>query len=432
MTAETDNKSAYATTSARWRAIVNRDAAATGFVYGVRTTKIYCRPRCPARLARRANVEFYDTPLLAEKAGYRPCKRCKPEDVRAPTDPHIRLAQRACETMTLAALAGGDKQRPTLSDLSGEAGLTPSHFHRVFKKVVGVTPGKFARELMERKSLGKVMVPSGINARICWPPPHLAPLVGMSSPVQDSNNNNASSLEPQVQTPPLGDCDIDQIIGQGYSDSQAVGPINWNEFDLMLAAASDPRQQQQQQQQHHHHRHHQQQHINFSRPPTSTPASTAAAAAVTTSSSPAVGGGSGICMPQTTASHSFDPNSLNNIQSMLTLDPNSTSNINFAQYMAEPIDFSPMNPPTTTNSSTNTTTGHSPPDTFAHPTPSPTSVPSLYSQQSISPTDSPLMFDSYTGLTGSWPPLLPEDTDWLDSQVLLPPDYTSLDFCARS
>ncbi|EFR00678.1 regulatory protein ada [Nannizzia gypsea CBS 118893] len=416
MTAESDNnKIDYSSTSARWRAIVNRDAAATGFVYGVRTTKIYCRPRCPARLARRANVEFYDTPTLAEKAGYRPCKRCKPEDVRAPTDPHIRLAQRACETMTLAALAGGDKQRPTLSDLSGEAGLTPSHFHRVFKKVVGVTPGKFARELMERKSLGKVMVPSGINARVCWPPPHLAALVGMSSPVQDSNNavsssSPSSSSKPQVQTT-LGECDIDRNNNNHHH--LAAGP-----------AASDPRQQQQQ---HHHHHHHQQQHINFSRPPTTTPSSTAAV----TSSSP-VGG---ICMPQTTASHSFDPSALNGVHSMLTLDPNSASNINFAQYMAEPIDFSPMNPPTvttTTNSSTNNTTGHSPADTFAHPTPSPTSVPSLYSQQSISPTDSPLMFDSYTGLAGSWPPLLPDDTDWLDSQVLLPPDYTSLDHCARS
>ncbi|KAF3482430.1 uncharacterized protein GIQ15_05189 [Arthroderma uncinatum] len=406
--ADADNKMAYATTSARWRAIVNRDAAATCFVYGVRTTKIYCRPRCPARLARRANVEFYDTPPQAEKAGYRPCKRCKPEDLRAPTDPHIRLAQRACETMTLAALAGGDKQRPTLSDLSGEAGLTPSHFHRVFKKVVGVTPGKFARELMERKSLGKVMVPSGINAKISWPPPHLAALVGMNIPVSDS-----ISPKPQVQTS-LGDCDIDQIIGQGYSDPQTAGPINWNEFDLMLAAASDPRQQQ-------HQHHQQQQQINYADPPTTTPTSVTTATAVT--STAATSSAAGLCMPQTTQSHSFDPNPL----TMLPLDHSSSSTINFAQYMAEPIDFSFMNPLTTTN----TTTGHSPSDTFSRPTPSPTSVPSLYSHPSLSPTDSPVLFDSYAGLAGSGSPLLLDDTDWLDSQVLLQQDY-SIDHCVRS
>ncbi|KAM5440096.1 hypothetical protein McaMca56_001763 [Microsporum canis] len=421
MATDPDNKTAYASTTARWRAIVTRDASATGFVYGVRTTKIYCRPRCPARLARRANVEFYDTPLQAEKAGYRPCKRCKPEDVRAPTDLHIRLAQRACETMTLAALAGGEKQRPTLSDLSGEAGLTPSHFHRVFKKVVGVTPGKFARELMERKSLGKVMVPSGINARISWPPPHLAAMVGLKKPISDSISSN-----PPVQSS-LGDCDIDQIIGQGYSDPQAMGTINWNEFDLMLAAASDPRPQ------HHHHHHHQQQQqqqqqqqINYADPPTTTPTSAAATSATIPSSSSA----GGLCMPQTTTSHSFDPNSLNNINSLLPLDPNSTSNLNFAQYMAEPIDFSFMNPLTATSNSNNT--GQSSPDTFSHPTPSPTSVPSMYSQQSLSPTDSPLLFDSYGGLACSWPPLLPDDPDWLDSQVLLQQDHSSLDYCARS
>ncbi|EEH16615.2 hypothetical protein PABG_06702 [Paracoccidioides brasiliensis Pb03] len=186
------------TSSTRWRAIVNRDATANDFVYGVRTTKIYCRPRCPARLARRANVEFYDTPKQAEKAGYRPCKRCKPEDLCAPPDPHIKLALRACLTMTRAASGGsamaqgaqaqgqaqGQRQgqvqgqaqgqaqgrrrmqRPTLQDLANEAGLTPSHFHRVFKKVVGITPGRFAREVMDGKKMGGYLkrLEEGISA----------------------------------------------------------------------------------------------------------------------------------------------------------------------------------------------------------------------------------------------------------------------------
>jgi len=66
--------------SARWNAVKRRDMLAdVVFIYGVRTTKIYCRPVCKARLARRANVVFYDTTYEAERANYRPCKRCKPD-----------------------------------------------------------------------------------------------------------------------------------------------------------------------------------------------------------------------------------------------------------------------------------------------------------------------------------------------------------------
>src|SRR5687767_13437916 len=81
--------------AARWRAIVNRDPSVNSFVYAVRTTRIYCRPSCPARLARRANVEFYDSPAQAEKAGYRSCKRCKPE-LHVMVDPHVAMVEKAC------------------------------------------------------------------------------------------------------------------------------------------------------------------------------------------------------------------------------------------------------------------------------------------------------------------------------------------------
>ncbi|PGH23422.1 hypothetical protein AJ80_02532 [Polytolypa hystricis UAMH7299] len=214
--------SAYTTPSARWRAIVNRDASATNFVYGVRTTKIYCRPRCPARLARRANVIFYDTPAQAEKAGYRPCKRCKPEDLLAPMDPHIKLAQKACETMALAALAGG-KQKPTLNDLASEAGLTPSHFHRVFKKVVGITPGKFARDAMEGKmalkrledgtiSFGLDKGPLALNAKV------LGGVGGGGAAV-------AAVAAAQV---------VDTQRRQPHPADPI--PIDWNEFDRLMVA----------------------------------------------------------------------------------------------------------------------------------------------------------------------------------------------------
>src|SRR3954454_1247516 len=71
----------FAGDAERWAAVVRRDRAADGaFYYAVRTTGVYCRPSCAARLARRENVEFHDSPADAERAGFRACKRCRPDD----------------------------------------------------------------------------------------------------------------------------------------------------------------------------------------------------------------------------------------------------------------------------------------------------------------------------------------------------------------
>ncbi|KAJ5562876.1 Ada DNA repair metal-binding [Penicillium sp. DV-2018c] len=129
------------TDTERWQAIVTRDTTANAFVYAVLTTKIYCRPSCPARLARRANVLFYDTPSQAEKAGFRPCKRCRPHSgqTAAQNNPQTAVVENACESVR-NILAAGLKPKPR--DLAAQAGLTYSHFHRVFKKHAGVTPGR--------------------------------------------------------------------------------------------------------------------------------------------------------------------------------------------------------------------------------------------------------------------------------------------------
>src|SRR6516162_3376008 len=71
----------FADDESRWRALVRRDRAADGaFYYSVRTTGVYCRPSCAARLPKRQNVRFYTTREQAERAGFRPCKRCRPHE----------------------------------------------------------------------------------------------------------------------------------------------------------------------------------------------------------------------------------------------------------------------------------------------------------------------------------------------------------------
>jgi AraC family transcriptional regulator, regulatory protein of adaptative response / methylated-DNA-[protein]-cysteine methyltransferase len=122
----------------RWKAVVARDAAADGqFYYSVATTGIYCRPGCPARLAKRSNVHFYDTTADAERAGFRPCKRCKP-DQPSLDQLHAKKVAQACRLIESA------DEAPKLEALAETVGLSPYHFHRIFKHSLGVTPKAYA------------------------------------------------------------------------------------------------------------------------------------------------------------------------------------------------------------------------------------------------------------------------------------------------
>lgn len=123
----------------RWQAVVRRDRAAAGdFLYGVRTTGVFCRPGCASRLPRRENVEFFDSCAAAAQAGYRPCRRCRPDDV-SPDERLAEIVVRACRRIETAEKA------PTLAELALEAGLSPWHFQRIFRERVGLTPKHYAR-----------------------------------------------------------------------------------------------------------------------------------------------------------------------------------------------------------------------------------------------------------------------------------------------
>lgn len=124
--------------SARWAAVIAKDRAADGeFFFSVRTTGVYCRPSCAARPARRENVAFHASAAEAEAAGFRPCKRCKP-DQPPMAERQAAMVALACRTIETA------EEAPDLETLAAQAGVSPFHFHRVFKSVAGVTPKAYA------------------------------------------------------------------------------------------------------------------------------------------------------------------------------------------------------------------------------------------------------------------------------------------------
>lgn len=152
---------------ARWAAVTRRDPAADGdFVYSVRTTGVYCRPSCAARQARRENVRFHATCAAAEAAGFRPCKRCRPNE--AP------LAERQAAAVAKACrLIAEAEELPDLNTLAAAAGMSPFHFHRVFRKVMGLTPKAYASahranrvraELAQGGSVTEAIYGAGFNS----------------------------------------------------------------------------------------------------------------------------------------------------------------------------------------------------------------------------------------------------------------------------
>ena len=129
---------AFSADDARWEAVIQRDRAADGaFYYAVRTTGVYCRPSCPARLAQRENVQFHATSEAAEQAGFRPCKRCRP-NAAALAEQHAAAVQKACRLIEHA------EAWPSLDVLAEAAGMSRFHFHRIFKTITGVTPKAYA------------------------------------------------------------------------------------------------------------------------------------------------------------------------------------------------------------------------------------------------------------------------------------------------
>jgi AraC family transcriptional regulator of adaptative response/methylated-DNA-[protein]-cysteine methyltransferase len=151
----------------RWVQVVARDRSADGqFWYSVATTGIYCRPSCPSRAANPKNVQLHDTLEHAKATGFRPCKRCNPDGLSFDAE-NAALVAKACR------LIENSEEEPTLNDLASAAERSPSHFHRLFKAMTGLTPKDYAnarratrirKGLMTSSSVTEAIYDAGFNS----------------------------------------------------------------------------------------------------------------------------------------------------------------------------------------------------------------------------------------------------------------------------
>lgn len=151
----------------RWAAVRARDPKVDGtFFYAVKTTGVYCRPSCAARSARPENVAFHTTAADAERAGFRPCKRCRPDQ------PPV-AERHATQIAELCRLIENGDEVPTLEELASHAGFSAFHTHRLFKAVTGVTPKAYAvahrarrvrRELSASSTVTEAIYGAGYNS----------------------------------------------------------------------------------------------------------------------------------------------------------------------------------------------------------------------------------------------------------------------------
>ena len=231
----------------RWQAVEARNRAADGvFVYAVSSTGIYCRPSCPSRRPRRDRVAFFDTPEGARNAGFRACKRCRPNDAVTDADPWIEKIRRAC--VYLSNVDG----HPSLATLAARLGGSPYHLQRNFKRLVGVSPREYAEAIRLRNVKGRLrqagditgaMLDAGYGSSSRFyeravPKLGMAPSVyrrggaGMTIGYAIVDSPNVSLGRLLVAATPRGVC----AVAMGSSDTELTGALS-REFPSAAIAA---------------------------------------------------------------------------------------------------------------------------------------------------------------------------------------------------
>jgi AraC family transcriptional regulator, regulatory protein of adaptative response / methylated-DNA-[protein]-cysteine methyltransferase len=144
----------------RWLRLRARDASADGsFYYSVKTTGVYCRPSCGARTPRPENVTFHATPAEAERAGFRACRRCKPNQAPA-------AERAAAQVEEMCRLIEHSESSPSLEALAQHVGLSTFHAHRLFKAATGITPKSYSGAVRARRMRGELRAPGSVTSAI--------------------------------------------------------------------------------------------------------------------------------------------------------------------------------------------------------------------------------------------------------------------------
>ncbi|KAL6859940.1 hypothetical protein ACO1O0_003964 [Amphichorda felina] len=207
---------------ARWQAVRSRNASADGlFVYCVRSTRIYCRPICKARLARRANVSFHGTPREAREAGFRACKRCRPDvEGGMPEDAAVGKIRAFVNGDSSSSSGGGveDGVVMSLGQMARRTGLSKWHFHRVFKKCVGVTPVEYVRM---RRSSSRSVGPTEAES-----PQQLLDVL-------DMGKLDFAALDPVLADEGSGGSGGEMANGHGDEDMSWTDLLAWPDDDLV-------------------------------------------------------------------------------------------------------------------------------------------------------------------------------------------------------
>jgi AraC family transcriptional regulator, regulatory protein of adaptative response / methylated-DNA-[protein]-cysteine methyltransferase len=160
MSATKQSLAAKVENDARWAAVRARDPRADGtFFYSVKTTGVYCRPSCASRPARPENVAFHLTSGGAERAGFRPCQRCTPDQL-----PFVE--RRAAQVAELCRLIDASEKLPSLAELARHVGLSPFHTHRIFKAMTGVTPKAYGAANRARRVRGELKTQASVTEAI--------------------------------------------------------------------------------------------------------------------------------------------------------------------------------------------------------------------------------------------------------------------------
>jgi AraC family transcriptional regulator, regulatory protein of adaptative response / methylated-DNA-[protein]-cysteine methyltransferase len=165
MTSGNANRNANPNPNQKWSMVLARDTKADGrFVYAVKSTGVFCRPSCPSRRPKRENVEFFNSPNQAQKAGYRSCRRCTPL-VRNPQSQKVEAACRYIDENLDITLS--------LTAISRHVAISPFHFQRMFKRILGISPreyqqarraGKFRQALLGDGSVTEAIYEAGFSS----------------------------------------------------------------------------------------------------------------------------------------------------------------------------------------------------------------------------------------------------------------------------